>query len=69
MIGVPPHSRKAMDRWLADQRTALINDLGALLDVEAGLCEVQIPARHAALIDDLRNTLNVDSGLAAMPGS
>ncbi|MGQ0774517.1 MAG: hypothetical protein ACT4NY_08890 [Pseudonocardiales bacterium] len=56
----------AVDRWLADQRRAVADDLAATLDLEAGLREAMIPARHADLVADLRDVLDVEAGLSAI---
>lgn len=55
-----------VDRWLTDQRRAMVDDLAATLDLEAGLREVMIPARHADLVADLRDVLDVEDGLSAI---
>ncbi|MGH3700582.1 MAG: TIR domain-containing protein, partial [Pseudonocardiaceae bacterium] len=55
-----------LDRWLADQHHALVNDLAATLDLEAGLREAMIPARHADLVAGLRDVLDVEAGLSAI---
>ncbi|MGH3924147.1 MAG: hypothetical protein ACRDTT_14995, partial [Pseudonocardiaceae bacterium] len=55
-----------LDRWLADQHHALVNDLAAALDLEAGLREAMIPARHADLVADIRDVLDVEAGLSAI---
>ena len=57
---------EALDRWLADQYHALVNDLTAALDLEAGLREAMIPARHTSLVADLRDVLDVEAGLNAI---
>ena len=59
-----------VDQWLAKEHKALIQELAANLDLEAGLHDAMIPARHAALLADLRETLDLESGLGAIvPGS
>ncbi|MGH3866771.1 MAG: TIR domain-containing protein, partial [Pseudonocardiaceae bacterium] len=57
---------EALDRWLADQYRALVTDLTTALDLEAGLREAMIPARHADLVADLRDVLDVEAGLSAI---
>jgi len=57
---------EAVDRWLADQRRAVVDDLAATLDIDAGLHEAMIPARHADLVTDLRAILDVEAGLSAI---
>lgn len=59
-------SEEALDRWLAEQHHALVTDLSATLDLEAGLREAMIPARHANLIADLCDVLDVEAGLSAI---
>lgn len=55
-----------LDQWLASARQDLTDELGAALDVEAGLRDALLPARRVALTDDLRAVLDVDAGLAAI---
>ncbi|MGB6161021.1 MAG: WD40 repeat domain-containing protein [Pseudonocardiaceae bacterium] len=66
MSDFPSLPEEALDRWLADQYRALVNDLTAALDLEAGLREVMIPARHADLVADLRDVLGLEAGLSAI---
>ena len=57
---------EALDRWLAGQHHALVNDLATVLDLKAGLREAMIPARHADLVAGLRDVLDVEAGLSAI---
>jgi hypothetical protein len=56
----------AVDRWLTDQRRAVVDDLATILDLDAGLHEVTIPARHADLVADLHDVLDVEAGLSSI---
>lgn len=56
----------SVDNILREERGKLINDLAAVLDVEAGLREVMIAARHTNLVRDLREVLDIDAGLSAI---
>ncbi|WP_141808369.1 hypothetical protein [Nocardia bhagyanarayanae] len=56
----------ALDRWLAEQHKALIEDVTASLDIEAGLREILIPVRHDAYVAKVRAELNIEAGLAAI---
>jgi energy-coupling factor transporter ATP-binding protein EcfA2 len=56
----------ALDRWLADQYRVLVDDLIAALDLEAGLRDAMIPARHVDLVADLSDVLDVEAGLSAI---
>ena len=58
--------RTSIDSILRQERAKLINDLAAVLDVEAGLREAMIAARHTNLVRDLRDVLDVDAGLSAI---
>lgn len=60
------NSEQAIHRWLTDQFNALILDLAETLDLEAGLHDAMIPARHVGLVDELRNVLDIESGLGAI---
>jgi len=61
-----PTPEESLDRWLADQYRAWVNNLAAALDLDAGLREAMIPARHAGLVADLRDILDVEAGLNAV---
>lgn len=50
------------DRWI-EQQHALMIDLDALLNIEAGLHEVLFQSRPAAMADDLDAVLDVEAGL------
>jgi hypothetical protein len=56
----------AVDRWLSEQRKTVDNDIAQFLDVDGGLREVLIHARHADLVEDLNHRLDVEAGLAAI---
>jgi len=56
-------SDETVDVWVAGQHRALVHDLTATLDLDAGLREATIPARHAALAADLTGALDVAGGL------
>ncbi|MEV0029542.1 hypothetical protein [Nocardia sp. NPDC050793] len=56
----------AVDRWLAEQHQALIEDVTASLDIEAGLREILIPVQHNAYVAKLREELDIEAGLAAI---
>ena len=47
----------AVDRWLTDQRRAMVDDLATTLDLDVGLREATIPTRHTDLVADLRDVL------------
>ncbi|TJZ96751.1 DUF742 domain-containing protein [Actinacidiphila oryziradicis] len=47
----------------ADGYQALVDGLGEVLDVEAGLREALLQSHHNAVIDDLGNVLDVEAGL------
>jgi len=55
-----------LDRWLLEQHWALVGDVGATLDLEAGLRDALLPGRHARLVKDLGDVLDVQAGLAAI---
>jgi S-DNA-T family DNA segregation ATPase FtsK/SpoIIIE len=57
-------SDETVDGWVAGQHRALVHDLAATLDLEAGLREATIPARHAALRAELNTALDVEDGLS-----
>lgn len=56
-------SGEPVDAWVAGQRRALLDDLAATLDLEAGVREATIPARYAALAADASGVLDVEGGL------
>lgn len=56
----------SIDHILRRMRAKLINDLAAVLDVEAGLREAMIAAQHTSLVRDLREVLDIDAGLSAI---
>jgi hypothetical protein len=62
------NSRGRVMRWLAARRGDLIADLAGALDLEAGLHDASIPARHRAVADDLAAVLDLDAGLTAIVG-
>ncbi|MFI6653010.1 hypothetical protein ACIBI8_36085 [Streptomyces sp. NPDC050529] len=68
MTDVPARGRQdeAVDHWLAAQQKTFTNGLAAFLDVEEGLHEVLIYARHGGLVHELGNALDVEAGLAAI---
>src|SRR5579863_6309545 len=55
----------SIDNMLRKERAELSNDLAAVLDIEAGLREAMIAARHTDLVRDLRGVLDIDAGLSA----
>jgi hypothetical protein len=54
------------DRWLAERHPDLLDGLGRLLDIEAGLREVMLHGEHTDLVDALGSTLDTEAGLAAI---
>jgi hypothetical protein len=63
----PDHDGQAdVERWLIDGHTALIRDLTAAVNLEAGLRDATLPARHTDLVADLTQALDLDAGLAAI---
>ncbi|MBM2614658.1 hypothetical protein JIG36_03700 [Actinoplanes sp. LDG1-06] len=55
---------QAIDRWLDDGHTALIDDLAAVIDVESGLRDAEFPQAAAATTGDLIELLDLEAGLA-----
>jgi uncharacterized protein YegL len=62
----PDDLPSAAEDPLADAHDRLLGDLGALLDVEAGLRDAMVAARHTDLERDLRSVLDIDAGLQAI---
>lgn len=57
---------KDVDQWLRGQRDAVLADIAACLDVDTGLREVLIAARHTTVVTDVAAGLDVEGGLAAI---
>ncbi|MEV6562300.1 hypothetical protein AB0M22_41715 [Nocardia sp. NPDC051756] len=57
---------EALDFWLGWQRQALLSNIAAHLDLEAGLRETLIQVRHVELVTSLRGVLDLEAGLAAI---
>ncbi len=57
---------KGLDLWLDYRNHALVIDIIGTLEVESGLREVMISARHADLVADLGCSLDVEAGLAVI---
>ena len=55
-----------IEDWLEGQYQRLVNDLGAVLDLETGLREVTLSADHGDLVTDIAELLDLDVGLAAI---
>src|SRR5262245_25901998 len=55
-----------VDEVLVERRTAMIDDLAGVLDLESGLAEVLLADHHARLRADVQNVLDVDAGLAVI---
>ncbi|MFG2918918.1 hypothetical protein ACGF0D_39300 [Kitasatospora sp. NPDC048298] len=67
---MPHPDDDAVDRWLTAQQSRHVNGLTGFLDVEAGLREALVYARHDAMVQDLAQTLDIEGGLAAiLPGA
>ncbi|MEV5412215.1 sigma-70 family RNA polymerase sigma factor [Thermopolyspora sp. NPDC052614] len=62
----PHHDHSTIGRRLDEHQSGLVDDLGAVLDIDAGLREILLQSRHTALVDDLGAILDVDAGLAAI---
>lgn len=54
----------AVTRWLETHRDQFYTELAVRLDVEAGLKEVLLAARHNVFINEVHNKLDVEAGLA-----
>ncbi|MER5733788.1 hypothetical protein ABT084_36590 [Streptomyces sp. NPDC002138] len=54
------------NHMLERHQRSLEDGLHAVLDVEAGLCEVLLPSRHNAMVNDLATVLDIESGLGAI---
>ncbi|MGW0649415.1 hypothetical protein ACWD4T_11470 [Streptomyces umbrinus] len=56
--------------WLDGQQSLLLDELGDVLDVEAGLREVLLQSSHDTMVNRLDAVLDVEAGLAAvLPGT
>lgn len=55
-----------VDRYLAGHQQALVESLGSVLDIDAGLREILLQSRYNAQVDSLDTVLNVDAGLGAI---
>ena len=66
MNEIQPPFDDAVECWLTEHHEALIRNLEAVLDVEAGLRDATFPGTHAALIDGLSDIVNVEAGLSAI---
>jgi uncharacterized protein YegL len=62
----PDDLPRTADDPLAGAHDGLLGDLGALLDVEAGLRDAMVAARHTDLERDLRSVLDIEAGLEAI---
>ncbi|MGW7789499.1 hypothetical protein [Streptomyces tricolor] len=60
------HRDQAVDHWLAQHQSALIDALDDVLDTEAGLREILIHSRHDTAVDGLDTVLDTEAGLAAI---
>ncbi|MEU8786105.1 hypothetical protein [Streptomyces sp. NPDC048637] len=60
------HHDNEADRRLDQHKRALLDDLGAVLDIEAGLREILLQSRHDTLLSDLGTILDVEAGLSAI---
>lgn len=63
-----PESETLVDRWLVDQHSLAVHDLSVRLDLEAGLHDVTLGARHEKFVEDVRRELDVEAGLSAVLG-
>lgn len=68
MSDTPESSRldRAVEQWIADQHTGLLQGLHASLDVEAGLREIVLHAQYRTTVSGLSADLDVEAGLAAI---
>ncbi|MEU4351833.1 hypothetical protein [Streptomyces sp. NPDC023838] len=55
-----------VDCWIAEQQSLLLDAVGGLLDVEAGLREVLLDSSHNTMVEGLDGVVNVEAGLAAI---
>lgn len=61
-------SEALLDRWLTERHDAVVHDLAATLNLDAGLRDVTVPARHDRLVKDVRGALDLEAGLTAVRG-
>ena len=61
-----PAPADAVERWLTVRRESLADGLDAMLDLDAGLHEVLIYARHNDTVHGAARLLDIDMGLAAI---
>jgi hypothetical protein len=53
------------DEWLTDQYSALLGSVASTLDLDAGMQDVLVRARHADLVAGLGDILDLEAGLRA----
>lgn len=61
--GSPEHSAH---RWLSSHHEALVDGLGDVLDVEAGLQEILLHSHHDSAVDALATVVDTEAGLTAI---
>jgi hypothetical protein len=65
-----PGNEGVLGRWFDRQQSLLLEELGDILDVEAGLREVLLQSSHDTMVHRLDAVLDVEAGLAAvLPGT
>lgn len=65
-----PGNEGVLARWFDRQQRLLLDELGDILDVEAGLREVLLQSSHDTMVNGLDAVMDVEAGLAAvLPGT